>query len=71
MHRNTVVTQFFHLNVFRIFKEDTLGMRSITKKEKKKSEPANFPAYGKLGRNFPTAQNSPEKRKILYLIKMK
>ena len=34
------------------------------------SEQANFSASDRLGRNFPTAQNGPEKRKNLYLIKL-
>ena len=34
------------------------------------SEQANFSASDQLGRNFPTVQNGPEKRKNLYLIKL-
>ena len=34
------------------------------------SEQANFSASDQLGRNFPTVQNGPEKRKNLYLVKL-
>ena len=34
------------------------------------SEPANFSASDRFGRNFPTVQNSLQKRKKLHLIKL-
>ena len=34
------------------------------------SEQANFSASDRLGGNFPTVQNGPEKRKNLYLTKL-
>ena len=63
--RCTVVTRFFNLNFVRIY---TLGTRLLSKIFL--SEQVNFSAPGRLGRNFPTVQDGPEKRKNLYLIKL-
>ena len=67
-NRYTVVTRFVNLDFVRIENEAKLGTRLLSKTFL--SEQANFSASERLGRNFPTVQNSLEKRKNLYLIKL-
>ena len=64
----------FHCTIFNIYfvyiqKQGGLGTRLIRKKPFL-SESDNCSASDRLGRNFPTVQNGPEKRKNLYLIKL-
>ena len=42
----------------------------VAEKKNFLSEQANSFASDRLGRNFPTVQNGPKKRKNLYLIKL-
>ena len=69
-NRWTVVTRSFNLSFVHIKKKGTLGTRLISQKFLFLSEPANFSASDRLGRNFRTVHNGFEKRKNLCLIKL-
>ena len=68
-NRRTVVARFFNINFVYIKKEDTLETRLISKKTFFCLNQLNILLQIDLGRNFPTVQNGPEKRKNLYSIK--
>ena len=66
--RCTAVTWFFNL-FFSVYKRKVLLEQGCWSKIFL-SEQANFSASDRLGRNFITVQNGPEKRKNLYLFKL-
>ena len=68
-NRCIVVTRFFNLDFARHIK-GRYPWNEVAEQKNFLSQQASFSASDRLGRNFPTVQNSPEKRKNFYLIKL-